>query len=164
MFEIEAAIPIDSPREVQEYSIKQDAIYGFSLETIATRNHTDVVDVENILRGTPDYQDVRPRKKLALARLDLATKALMPRLVKGEIAAIHAYLKIQEREARLTGMDSQRDLIGGTTIKIDIPWLSPDRFAYKRAGEVVENVTDISPLLEAKKALESAREYEPPKK
>jgi hypothetical protein len=147
---LDAAIPEDSPREVQVFSIKQDAIFGFSLEAIAIRNRTDVLDVEETLRSTPDYQDTRPRKKLALARLDLATKALMPRLVNGELSAIHAYLKIQEREAKLTGMDTDRGPVG--TIKIDIPWLNQDRLSYKREGTVVENVTDITPLLEVRKA------------
>jgi hypothetical protein len=147
---IEAAIPIDSPREVQVFSIKQDAIYGFSLEAIAIRNRTDVVDVEEVLRSTPDYQDTRPRKKLALARLDLAVKALMPRLVNGELSAIHAYLKIQEREAKLTGMDTDKGPLG--VFKIDIPWLTSSRLSYKRDGEVIENVTDITPLIELRKA------------
>jgi len=156
MYDIASAIPPDSPREVQVFSIKQDAVYGFSLEAIAFRNHTEVLDVEEILRTTPDFKDVRSRKKLALSRLDLATKALMPRLVNGEIAAIHTYLKIQEREARLTGMDSDRGPM--PTIKIDIPWLSQDRLAYKRAGEVIENVTDITPIIKVKQAMESASE------
>lgn len=154
MLNMEVAIPADSTREVQVFSIKQDAIYGFSLEAIAYRNHTDVLDVEDVLRATPDFQDVRPRKKLALARIDLATKALMPRLVNGDVTAIHTYLKLQEREARLTGMDTDRGPAG--TIKIDIPWLSPDRLSYKHQGEVVENVTDITPIIDVKRAMEMA--------
>jgi hypothetical protein len=60
-------------------------------------------------------------------------------------------LKIQEREAKLTGMEAPQKQ--DTHITIDIPWLTRDRLSYKDAqGEVVENVTDITPILEVRKA------------
>jgi len=159
---MDAAIAVDSPRELVEWSIKQDAIYGFALDAIAFRNHTSIEDVELVLSASPEFRNTAgQRKKLALARLDLATKALMPALVKGELPAIHTYLKVQEREAKLTGMDSpvKQDSI----ITIDVPWLTRERLAYKDAdGEIVENVTDIRPAIEVKKAVAEAWKSPPP--
>ena len=156
-----AVIPVNAPREVQEHSIRQDAIYGFSLDAIAVRNSVSIEVVEEVLRTSPDFKDsVAQRKRLALSRLDLATKAVMPGLIAGNIGDINAYLKIQEREAKLTGMEAP--VKQDSVITIDVPWLTRDRLAYKNPqGETVENVTDITPILEVKKAVEGWKEPTP---
>jgi hypothetical protein len=145
-------IPEDASPELRAHSIRQDALYGHALSNIALRNHASLVEVEEVLSSTPEFKEsTTQRKRLALARLDLLTKAILPAAAKGNLPEINAYLKIQEREAKLTGMEAPGKMEG--TLVIDIPWLTSERLAYKNTkGEVVENVTDITPIIEVKKA------------
>ena len=133
-------VELTAERLTQIHGIEQDAIYGFSLQSIASRNKTTVLDVEDVLRNAPEFKNSAPqRKKLALYRLDMATKAIMPDLVAGHTNAIHTYLKIQEREAKLTGMEAPEKR--ETSVDINISWLSSDRLAYKQS-DLVGNVED----------------------
>jgi hypothetical protein len=132
-------------------------IFGYDIPTVCAKFDVDVEYVTELMGKSPHFTGLstKHRKSIALARLDALSKAVMQRAANGEMAAIHTYLKIQEREAKLTGMDSDRGPNG--TIKIEIPWLSSDRLSYKhQSGEVVENVTDITPVIEVRRALESA--------
>ena len=135
-------VELTAERLTQIHGIEQDAIYGFSLQSIASRNKTTVLDVEDVLRSAPEFKDSAPqRKKLALYRLDMATKAIMPDLAAGHTNAINTYLKIQEREAKLTGMEApeRRE----TTMIVDVPWLTQDRLAYKNGPlELVQEVQE----------------------
>jgi hypothetical protein len=146
---------------VIDHSIVQDLILGYDILTVCQKFSVNSEYVVELINKSPHFTALtaKHRKSIALARLDALSKAVMSRAANGELSAIHTYLKIQEREARLTGMDSDRGPM--PTIKIDIPWLSQDRLAYKRAGEVIENVTDITPIIKVKQAMESA--VEPPK-
>lgn len=139
---------------VVDHNIIQDLIFGYDILTVSRKFNVDSEYVVELINKSPHFTGLtaKHRKGIALARLDALSKAVMARAAKGELAAIHTYLKIQEREARITGMDTDRGPM--PTIKIEIPWLSADRLAYKRAGEVVENVTDLMPILEVKKAME----------
>lgn len=140
---------------VVDHNIVQDLIFGYDISTVCAKFNVDVEYVGELISKSPHFTGLstKHRKSIALARLDTLSKAVMQRAANGEVTAIHTYLKIQEREAKLTGMDTDRGPTG--TIKIEIPWLSQDRLSYKRQGEVVENVTDITPILDVKKAMES---------
>lgn len=141
---------------VIDHNIVQDLIFGYDILTVCAKFNVNVDYVSELISKSPHFTGVstKHRKSIALARLDALSRAVMQRAANGEMAAIHTYLKIQEREAKLTGMDTDRGPSG--TIKIEIPWLSQDRLSYRRdSGEVVENVTDITPIIEVRKALEN---------
>ena len=139
-----------------DFDIYQYRCFGYSLEDTAAKFNLPVDLVQEAIeryctsRGIHTQRTSDQRKALALARLDMATKAIMPKVAAGDHPAIHAYLKIQERESKLTGMDnpSKHD----TRISIDIPWLTKERLTYKDQP----NVVDITPAIEVKKQLEQA--------
>jgi len=73
-------------------------------------------------------------KELELLRLETATKVVMPMVESGSGAGINLLLKIQDRRARYLGLDTPIKMDGKITI--DVPWLTPNRLAYKHADEI----------------------------
>jgi hypothetical protein len=48
---------------------------------------------------------------LDLSRLDVATKAIMPSVEKGELGAVNTLLKVQRRRAEMLGLDAPKEVI-----------------------------------------------------
>lgn len=48
---------------------------------------------------------------LDLSRLDVATKAIMPAVEKGELGAVNTLLKVQRRRAEMLGLDAPKEVI-----------------------------------------------------
>lgn len=82
----------------------------------------------------------REIREIELQRLDVATRALMPRVENGDLGAINSLLKVQIRRANYLGLDSQVSSPG--TVTVNIAWASPDRLSYQRT-EVVDAPTGV---------------------
>ena len=91
--------------------------------------------VNAIGRGSKTAQNLNQ-----LARLDVATKALMPAVAKGDSAAIDIYLKVAKREASLLGLDAPTNstVEANHIVTVHAPWMSPSRLAY------LDNVTEAT--------------------
>jgi hypothetical protein len=64
-------------------------------------------------------EDAEALRELELQRLDALLKAIWPRALEGELAAIDRALRISERRARLCGLDLQRDSIAQVTSQVN---------------------------------------------
>jgi len=145
---------------VVDHNIIQDLIFGFDIITVGQKHSVDTEYVVAVMDKSPFFTGLstKHRKDIALARLDMMAKVLVRRAADGELSAIHGYLKVQEREAKLTGMDSP--IKQDATITIDVPWLTRDRLSYKDSnGETIDNVTDIGPIIEVRKQVEQAQAW-----
>lgn len=89
-----------------------------------------------------DYAD--QIREIELQRLDLATKAVMPAVEKGDREAIDLMLKVQKRRSAYLGLDDAKKVDAHVTIKIDAPWMSPQRLSYNR--QEVINAETVSPV------------------
>lgn len=143
------------PEALKTFNIIQDLIMGATIPAVCSKFECDSEEVVEIMKSSPHFTALSPamRKQIALARLDALAASTMPNAAKGDVTAINTYLKIQEREAKLTGMDTQTD--DKVKLVLDIPWLSQDRLSYKHGGPVREdNVVDITPVLESRATME----------
>lgn len=86
-------------------------------------------------------------REIELLRLETATKALMPGVEKGETSHIHTLLKVQDRRARLLGLDGA--IKTDATVTLDIPWLQSGRLSYRNPPPTIENsvpaIEDVEP-------------------
>ena len=145
--------PDIDPTSALGNEIYQESLYSTPIVEISAKFGVSFSAITGVLLARSKHT-TDTRRVLALARLDMITKALMPDLLAGRYQAIHVYLKVQEREARLTGMDKPGSV--GGVLTLEIPWLTQDRLAYKnQSGEVVDNVTDITPIIEVRKVAET---------
>lgn len=143
--------------ELLDHMIYQERCLGYDLLEVARKFETTADDIQEATErvqlrlGILSPRSVNTRKALALARLDGMSKALMSGALQGNIGDIKTYLLVQEREAKLTGMDSPVKQEGVLTI--EVPWLTKDRLSYRNAaGEPVQNVTDITSIIQVKQA------------
>lgn len=146
-----------------DYDIYQYRCFGYSLEETAAHFAVDVEVVQDaaerymLARGIHSPRSTAVRKAIDLARMDGMVKAILPKAVEGDTQAINTFLKLQERTAKLTGMEAPTKQ--DTHITIDVPWLTRDRLAYKNEDGIIQgNVTDITPVLEVKKAWREGQE------
>ena len=127
--------------------IFQETLFGTPLDTISATHNVPVALIEEIVLQKNAFSNPA-RKRVALARLDRIAAAVIGPAANGDITAINTYLKIQERESKLAGLDTQTE--DRVKLVLDIPWLSQERLSYKHGGPVQDNVVDITPVLEAK--------------
>jgi transposase len=73
-------------------------------------------DVEAVLERTREHADetAQRMRKISLERLDRLTRGLMPKADRGDSRAAEVIAKIEERRAKLVGMDApeKRELTG----------------------------------------------------
>jgi len=150
-------------KQYTEHVLIQGVCAGYTYQEVAQANNVDLEQVVDAVRSSSYFTRVTPamRRHIALARLDAISKSLIPKASDGDYQAINAYLKCQEREAQLCGMDAAREV--PSVVTINIPWLSKERLSYRyrdganaNADADADNVTDITPILDIKKAINSA--------
>lgn len=134
---------------VRDHQIYQALILGATPYDAAIHFGVPLEYVLPIRDELPEFmrkRSVAPavRKQIALARTDMAMASLMPAVEKGDREAINLMLKVQKREAAMTGLDAPTKTDSELTIRVDAPWLSPDRlsYMYKPGAEVI----DLTPL------------------
>lgn len=132
------------PDPVRDWSIYQRLIFAEPLAEIAFAFGVPIEHVLDIRETMPAH--MRPkkmsaaaRKELALARLELATFALMPDVEKGNHEAIDMYLKVQKREAALTGLDAPVKLESDSRIEVVLKYSNP-------AFNTVPAIEDVTPI------------------
>ena len=99
-------------------------------------------------------------RELELLRLETATKLAMSRIESNEANGINLLLKIQDRRARYLGLDTPIKMDGKITI--DVPWLTPNRLAYKHADEI-SPPAEVIELAPAAVPIEQSNTLEEPK-
>ena len=128
--------------EMLNEQIIQDLVAGVSVPQVVSAYNVDIEYVGKILESPRFSGDNRSkyRKAIQLARLDVATKALMPAVAKGDSAAIDIYLKVAKREASLLGLDAPTNstVEANHIVTVHAPWMSPSRLAY------LDNVTEAT--------------------
>lgn len=89
---------------------------GHSVANIARKLVIPPIRVRTILAdavSTIGAQSAALREELFaldLARLDVATKAVMPKVKEGNLPAIHTLLKVQRRRADMLGFDAPKEV------------------------------------------------------
>lgn len=98
-------------------------IAGLSLQEIADElkfnSDKSVWKAINDLQNRQERETVTSYRQYQLARLDQALTSIWPKVLKGDKLAIDAFLKIEDRRAKLMGMDAPR-LIAPVTPSGDI--------------------------------------------
>lgn len=108
---------------------------GFSIPEIAAHMRVPPVRVRVILSEALNQLShtslslIEEHRALELDRLDVATKAIMPKVVEGDQGAIHTMVKLMHRRAALLGLDAPREVVSRnfTTIAGAIGDMSPDQ-------------------------------------
>lgn len=99
---------------LEVFELRRD---GYSEHEIADKVRLPPIRVKAILADAFDSLNVASTKvlhearALDLARLEAATKALMPKVVTGDINAINTMLKVMQRRAALIGLDAPREVV-----------------------------------------------------
>lgn len=125
---------------------------GYSVEYISGVMSIPPMRVHSILRKAVEqlqgdsFKAAAQIREVELLRLDVATKALMPRVEQGDDEAIATMLKVQTRRARYLGLDVQAPPSAAPTrIDINIAWASADRLSYNRPPAPPADVVDVQP-------------------
>ncbi|MBL8353179.1 MAG: hypothetical protein JNL87_23035 [Burkholderiaceae bacterium] len=137
-----------TPDELRDEKIIQDVVKGCDIGQVA---HAHSVTLEHIhgLFQPPRFVGSKVAvKALELARLDVATRAIMADVEAGDHNAIDRLLKIQARRSKYLGLDSPVQVEQQSEVVVTINWVGPDRLAYLR-GEKVEDAVEVPPAAPA---------------
>jgi hypothetical protein len=132
----------------RDHQIYQCLVSGLNPYDVAVHFGVPLEYVIPIRDELPEFMRKRTmnpalRREIALARTDMAIRALMPAVEKGDHQAIDTMLKVQKREAAMTGLDAPEKTDKEVTIRVIAPWLSSERLSYIR--EPAAEVVDITP-------------------
>lgn len=78
-------------------------------------------------------------RKIEVARLDEALRAIWPKVKKGDLLAIDRYLKISDRRAKLLGIDARAELQLSGEIRVD----NIEEIRAKRWEQVKDQLSEI---------------------
>jgi hypothetical protein len=131
---------------------------GFSIEDIALKLRVPPVRVRAVLSQALNSVDsaaqgyLREVRAIEVARLDVATKAVMPKVSDGDLNAINTLLKVMARRANLLGLDAPREVIS-TNFNHDMgqaetdPTKLPTSELRRRLMEILDKgqVIDVTP-------------------
>jgi hypothetical protein len=125
------------PDPQRDHQIYQCLVSGLAPHDVAQHFGVPLEYVLPIRDELPEFMRKRStpaalRKELALARTDMAMRALLPSVEKGDREAIDLMLKVQKREAAMTGIDAPEKSDSTHRIIIDAPWMNPNRLNYLR--------------------------------
>lgn len=142
--------------QIDEMTPRQEAVAGlrtngYTLEEIARElkisvatAHRDLVRVREIWKDRM-AQSYEVHVAEAAARLDRLRKALEPGLARGTATAIDAAVRVEERHARLIGLDKpveQRVTISIEAIDAEIARLKAKRDLPVLEGEIIAEIVE----------------------
>jgi len=147
------------PDPQRDHHIYQCLVSGLAPYDVAVHFGVPLEYVLPIQSELPEFMRKRTtppalRKELALARTDMAMRALLPAVEKGDREAIDLMLKVQKREAAMTGLDAPVKSDVNQTIRIDAPWMSPNRLSYRH------NIIDMVPASVEQRAEQEAKQLD----
>ena len=127
--------------DILKEKIIQDLVAGCSIPQAAAAYGVELDYIDGILK-LPRFSgsgSSNHRKAMQLARIDAATKALMPGVQAGNHSDIEAWLKVAKREAALTGLDAPVKTESDLKMEVVLKYSNPD--FNKPAPAVIEDVS-----------------------
>ena len=135
---------------------------GFTYEAIREVTGVPTTRLRKIVKeatesaGSLAIEEAGTLRALDNDRLEMMTAALWPQAQSGNIPAIHAVLKIQERRAKLLGLDLRPDAANEGQIALVLPaWMAeqatafsrtvPDRDPEEIEGEALAEIIEFAP-------------------
>ena len=105
--------------KLRGWSVRQIAAHLGIDKSAVQRDLTEVL--ERTIANADEYAN--QERECSLARIDGAIKALAPRIERGESDAIHCLVRLEDRRAKLLGLDApaKQELSGpgGAPVSID---------------------------------------------
>jgi hypothetical protein len=86
-------------------------------------------------------------RAIELERLDVATKALMPKVEAGALDAIHTLVKVQQRRASLLGLDAPKEVITRNFVQdvSDIENIPTSELKRRLLEHMEQHTIDVTP-------------------
>lgn len=98
--------------EVRRAKVAKLKLGGISLRQIAQELGCSLgtvhSDLEAVLARTVDTADehIRMERDVSLGRCEVALRAIWPRICRGDVEAINAFVRLDQRRAKLLGLDA----------------------------------------------------------
>lgn len=98
--------------EIRREKVAKLKLAGISLRQIAQELGcalgTVHSDLEAVLARTVDTADehIRMERDVSLGRCEVALRAIWPRICRGDVEAINAFVRLDQRRAKLLGLDA----------------------------------------------------------
>jgi len=135
--------------ELRDEKIIQDVIKGCDIGQVAHVYEVTLEHIQSLFQPPRFTSNTATIKALELARLDVATRALMPQVAVGDFDSIDRLLKIQARRSRYLGLDVPAQVESKSDIRVTISWASPDRLSYQHGEVIEEQAVEVAEDVEA---------------
>lgn len=129
--------------ELRDEQIIQDVVKGCDVGQVAYVYGVTLEYIQGLFQPPRFLGNNQATKALELARLDVATRALMPRVEVGDLDAIAALIKVQSRRSRYLGLDTPAQFnVSGQLDHIHQwpEWLTSRRLAYQESAQYAEDI------------------------
>ncbi len=126
---------------------------GYSVSEIAAQLNVPPVRVRVVLSEALKHvsqvsvQMIDEYRAIELERLDVATKALMPKVEAGALDAIHTLVKVQQRRASLLGLDAPKEVITRNFVQdvSDIENIPTSELKRRLLEHMEQHTIDVTP-------------------
>lgn len=98
-------------------------VNGSSLSEIADRFQISEPRVANIIRetlGKAENFHVAELREIENARLDVAQASIWPKVERGDVKAVEAFLHLSARRARMNGLDAPQKVMVAGNVRIEM--------------------------------------------
>lgn len=136
------ALRVLSPEEMRDEQIIQDVVKGCDLGQVAHAYQVSLEHIQSLFQPPRFVGSSGMVKALELARLDVATRALMPLVEAGDLDAMDRLVKVQARRSKYLGLDVPAQIEQKSQVQIVIRYSNPEfnqppKFGYNaETGEI----------------------------